>query len=657
MRLHSLTLNNVGVYRGPQTLHFSTLRAKPITLVGGKNGTGKTSLLDSIPLLLYGNRARRILNGVSYPEYLHGLVHHGELSASIRLEFDRNEGGQPVRYSVERAWRRTSRGRSTDQLFVATDGEARTDLVAAWPEFVEGIMPMAVADLTIFDGEKIESLADPTSSAEVLRTSLFGLLGLDLVDRLRTDLHSFRRRAAKAHDADASTDLGVRLREAEERLDEAREHREAAAQSLDAAQSARDGLEERLQHATDKLARAGSNLHDQRESPHRKLASSTVAAGAVERELLQLAAGDLPLTLVTDLLKHVSSAGDQRDRALIAAELSAEIELRDTRLVESISNALELDAARVRKLRSLLRADLEQLEPPVPPVLAPTQDAADAARTLLHSRSEALRDDARRLVVQLRDHHIEAERLERMLAAVPDAESIAAIVQEVANAEADLRAAEQGYERALVEFSDVERRLELAQRVVDNLAHEILNAGAADANAARIAREVTAADAVLTEFADHMIRKHLGRITNEINVAIGQLLRKNGLVTEVRIDPSDLSVTLVDSAQRVIDAHRLSAGERQIMATAVLWGLSRCTGMTLPTIIDTPVGRLDRSHRTNLVERYFPNASRQVVLLSTDEEIVGEQLRRLLPKVGAQYRLEFDESQACTSIVEGYLDE
>ena len=79
--------------------------------------------------------------------------------------------------------------------------------------------------------------------------------------------------------------------------------------------------------------------------------------------------------------------------------------------------------------------------------------------------------------------------------------------------------------------------------------------------------------------------------------------------------------------------------------------------MTLPTIIDTPVGRLDRSHRTNLVERYFPNASRQVVLLSTDEEIVGTHLDLLMPNVGAQYRLNFDEVEARTSIVEGYFDE
>jgi DNA sulfur modification protein DndD len=72
-------------------------------------------------------------------------------------------------------------------------------------------------------------------------------------------------------------------------------------------------------------------------------------------------------------------------------------------------------------------------------------------------------------------------------------------------------------------------------------------------------------------------------------------------------------------------------------------------------MIDTPVGRLDRSHRMNLVTRYFPAASRQVVLLSTDEEIVGEYLDHLDPYIGKSYILEYDDTADSTSIREGYF--
>ena len=328
MLLRSLTLDNFGVYRGSQIVRFSTTRERPITLIGGKNGTGKTSMLDSIPLCLYGSRARRILNGSSYPEYLNSMVHHGEHTASISLEFDRTEEGRKVQYVVQRTWNRTIRGKSTDRLNVRTDDQERPDLVAVWPEFVERVLPMAVSDLTIFDGEKIESLADPASSAEILRTSLYGLLGLDLVDRLQSDLNDFRRRTAKAQDAHLAPRLAEKLVRAEEHLATAQSDSDLAIQALTDAEGARADLQVQLQKATDNLARTGGDLLAQRDGLHRRLAEANASAIAVERELFQLATGDLPLTLVPNLLKRVASAGEQREASHLARQMRSEMALR-----------------------------------------------------------------------------------------------------------------------------------------------------------------------------------------------------------------------------------------------------------------------------------------------------------------------------------------
>src|SRR5689334_6497887 len=100
---------------------------------------------------------------------------------------------------------------------------------------------------------------------------------------------------------------------------------------------------------------------------------------------------------------------------------------------------------------------------------------------------------------------------------------------------------------------------------------------------------------------------------------------------------------------------RLSAGERQLLAVSMLWGLARASGRPIPTIIDTPLGRLDNSHRTHLVERYFPFASHQVILLSTDEEIDRAFFERLKPQIGRTYRLKFSEATNSTVIESGYF--
>lgn len=657
MLILSLTLENVAVYRGKQQILFSTAKTSPITLIGGKNGAGKTSILNAIPLVLYGGRFRRILNGSSYPEYLNGLVHHGERTAAIMLEFDQAEQAQQVRYVVKRTWNRTSRGRATDRLHVWTNGIPRPDLVAMWPKFVEGIMPMAVADLAIFDGEKIESLADPASSAEVLRTSLFGLLGLNLVDRLRGDLQDYRRRMAKAHDKQRSIDLANRLTEAETRLAEALREVESASQALSDAESAAADLEFQLHTANDQFARAGGELLAERDEFHRHLAVANASADATERELFHLASSDLPLTLVPDLLKLVVAAGEQHEASRFARQARSTMATRDHQLAGRLIAELGLDDAEARLVRDVFRSDLESVERPSLPKFSPSLECTDATRELLHRRYSDLQVAAKRLTEQLVVHNSEAERLEGILAAVPDANTIAPTVRLVANAEAEFRAAERSVATAGFALDDARRRAAHLQREVDARAREALDAGTADSNVIRIAREIIAADAALKEFADRMVRKHLGRITKATNIALETLLHKQGLVGGVSIDADDLSVALLDPSGQPVNALRLSAGERQVLATAVLWGLSQCTGKVLPTVIDTPVGRLDSTHRANLVERYFPNASRQVVLLSTDEEIVGEHLKCLLPYVGARYWLDFDETEARTFIERGYFGE
>jgi DNA sulfur modification protein DndD len=80
----------------------------------------------------------------------------------------------------------------------------------------------------------------------------------------------------------------------------------------------------------------------------------------------------------------------------------------------------------------------------------------------------------------------------------------------------------------------------------------------------------------------------------------------------------------------------------------------RVAGNRLPSVIDTPLGRLDSRHREHLVDRYFPNASDQVLLLSTDEEIDEYLLGRLKKSVARTYTLVHDDTEFTTSVVEGY---
>ena len=115
MIFHQLTLNNFGLFGGEQTLALTPRikynKPRPVILIGGKNGTGKTTILEAVRLCLYG--ARSLGNRVSqsaYHEYLASMIHHSQTTllqpkeASVALEFEHVHSGKKDHYHVKRRW-------------------------------------------------------------------------------------------------------------------------------------------------------------------------------------------------------------------------------------------------------------------------------------------------------------------------------------------------------------------------------------------------------------------------------------------------------------------------------------------------------------------------------------------------------------------------
>lgn len=104
-----------------------------------------------------------------------------------------------------------------------------------------------------------------------------------------------------------------------------------------------------------------------------------------------------------------------------------------------------------------------------------------------------------------------------------------------------------------------------------------------------------------------------------------------------------------------IDISRLSKGERQIFILALYWAIIELSGQDIPFVIDTPYARIDANHRKEISEKFFPNISKQVIILSTDEEIDEEYYEILKPHIAREYLLVNDESQNRTSIEQHYF--
>ena len=87
----------------------------------------------------------------------------------------------------------------------------------------------------------------------------------------------------------------------------------------------------------------------------------------------------------------------------------------------------------------------------------------------------------------------------------------------------------------------------------------------------------------------------------------------------------------------------ISAGMKQLMATALLWALKEVSGKEVPLVIDTPLARIDRGHQENLLTRYYPFAGEQVIVLPTDAELDAAKYALLAPHVYREYLLDNPE--------------
>ena len=123
----------------------------------------------------------------------------------------------------------------------------------------------------------------------------------------------------------------------------------------------------------------------------------------------------------------------------------------------------------------------------------------------------------------------------------------------------------------------------------------------------------------------------------------------------MQIDPTTFAISLFDNNGHAIPKHCLSEGEKQVFAVSVLWGLAQASPRPLPAIIDTPMARLDSEHRQHLIARYFPNASHQVIILSTDTEVDKTSYGELKPHIARAYHLDYDEHEKITTAREGYF--
>lgn len=654
MIFETLDLIDFGVFKGLQRfdlsprIKYGTLR--PIVLFGGLNGSGKTSVLTAIRIALHGRQALGFgTTQKKYEEKLNQLFHKSSAAAaesmSVRLSFSYSSMGETTPYVVERRWKRLKR-EIVENFQIFENGQP---VIATTMEqtqaFLTKLIPVGVADLFFFDGEKIADLATE-DNGYILADSIRRLLGLDVVNKLLSDLDIYERRnllQSKDEEKIKSNEPFEKLEalklDIDNRYSKIRQEIEPAISSLRI----------NLDKLEGQLAERGGAWAVSRSSFSEKLDALIEKKKALEGKVRELASSVLPLALApkaTNLLvTQLKSEREYSDiseisRSFVKNRTAVEIAFKNANLNVSVDEIINV-------VTTAFTASL----PATSPVHMLGEQDRERLLNSLESLSSPTISTAQIVSRDLVSVEQEIELVSARIAAAPSEEQLQydfAMVKQTNLELGELL----GRKRLLLEEVKVLtwQQIELVRLIKKN--HDLEEHHESKDKTLKYTSSVKN---VLNDFSEKLAEEKTAILAENFVSSFKKLVRKESFVHSARVDPNKLTLALFDENGDEIKKSQMSAGERQLFAVAMLDALAKTSGRQIPIIIDTPLGRLDSSHRHNLVKYYLPYASHQVVILSTDTEIDSASFLELGRSISHAFHLDFDHIEKATVVHEGYF--
>ena len=669
MIIHKLSLNNFGLFRGRQTLPLTPNGTGPVILIGGMNGAGKTTLLEAVRLCLYGPRALGNRVGQSeYHDYLFKMIHRNPHSAvplnhaSVSLEFEYTRGGEKKRYRVERSWEHHGGKHPTVReglTFHENDWPSPEIDEGHWQDYINELIPIGVSQFFFFDGEDIQKLADDSTHNGSLAESIKALLGLNLVERLQSDLRIYSNRLVKQASPEP----------VQEEIEAAESEVAVLTAELEKANAKKDSLQVRIEKLSGEIAQQeariaaeGGGYAKKRDILKLQQQHCQTEVEKSEDDIREMCSGLFPFSLAPKLLR------DFKEQLLKEIELD-EWEAKNRALTEQNTAVLEtLESGDFWEDVSLSGEQITDIRAKLAPLLQTQFERPESLRgfTKLRDRSPSERQkllkwidaclneipqQARKLFKALRTAKSELQKVEQALQRVPSDELLKPLIEKLSALNQTLGQLQKQEQDADKSVRSLMHRLAEAERKLEKLYH------AEQRGREHLQRQqrVSNVQSVLSTYTTRLTETKILALGNAIVEGFNQLSHKPDRIKRVEIHPRTFAVTLYDTRSQPITKDELSAGEKQIYTTALLWGLAKTSGKALPMILDTPLGRLDSDHRHLLIEQYFPYVSHQVVLLSTDTE-VDEHFRTLLkPHTSHTFHLAYQQAEACTTVENGYF--
>lgn len=701
MLIDSISLHNYRSYQGTSKVIFPKGEGN-VFLIAGNNGFGKTTFLTSLVWCLYGRlmadvdeKFRRDINDAQgYRSFAKQCLNNNCVRQIDRFGVTAEEkkliqrkGYVDVfaplekfscyfvkiqlsdifipsipcsKITIERRYDYMLEQETVNVLIDGKVNELAKDV--GYDIFINDfILSKGIAKFFFFDAEKIVSLAEIKSAEEKrkLNYAYNEVLGIKKYEDIKRNLENLRVRFRKQSGISVSRNeletVSADVERIERLLVQDEEKRELIDGQLMSLRASRDAIQEKLIRegnalSLDELAKQKALLQalkDKDEQLKNKF-----------REMLDVA----PFAISGDILSKLKQQADMekefKSMQSASDEINHALNHTKTQLLNTIKSDLGFDNYSYLK---------EMISKVFDDNLCVMSNAPDVNVLLDYSFAEsnelqALYDNMRlsysnvfkQLVKDIKNNSLFIAKTQKKIAAAElsgaDIE-ISRLRKEKDSIDKDIQKLEQE-DRTISEtrgernkdLSIKKKRLaELTKIIkVDNQHKE------KDAIAERLISEL---NELLRKLQDSRRESMASKIKNEMD----KLMHKNDFIHSVSVDISDnaMEIRLIGNDGIEIGKDKLSKGEQQLYATAILKSLVDESGIDFPVFIDSPLQKFDRQHANNIITKFYPSVSKQVVIFPLlGKELSKEEFEALLPNINSTYSIENDGTHSYIKSVE-----
>jgi DNA sulfur modification protein DndD len=672
MKINSITLNNFKIYKGVNEIYFQPDTPKNISIIAGRNGFGKTTFLISLIWVFYGKMMsevedkyrKDIKNAGGYDTYLKNLLNH-----SVKTNYENNKNGLP-QLSVEveltdiliptipcksvKLKRSYDLKTQKEDLKIYIDNiENELTKEVGYEVFINDfILPREIAKFFFFDAEKIVSLAEAKTKAELknLSKAYSEVLGIKKYEDLKKNLESLltklRRRNASPLQQTKLNTLISKEKELKDLIENNLHRQSNIEKEFLAYKINSDNLQE-------KLIREGNDI-TLGELQEMKKERDILKKESIEiRNKLKNSLSIVPFVIAGRKLQELYKQ--------LQYEHKAHTDILDNELLieelESFSKSVfkNLDVTKFENsqriiIRKALKEALNSKKTSV--------EKTDKTKILLDYNNEQYRS------FEALFNNIKGAFSTQFNTLIQDVKNNRILLSRV---QQKIRQAEARKNNPLAlklreEKNSIDNKISTALEEKSKLIEEYggLNIKLASNNKVLSEYEKNFKLIKTDQKKSVVTEKLLDKISNIIQkikedkkyslqksilLGLKKIMHKEDFISDVRINVSNdvMDIDLIDKNGAVMDKNNLSKGEQQLYASALLKALVDESGIKFPVFIDSPLQKFDKYHSKNIIKEFYPSISDQVVLFPLLEKELSEiEYSYLKPNVNKVFVIEND---------------